>query len=455
MQFGGGFHHDHDGVGGPGNGESKTVCLDAKIGLEIQNRRIGQQPGGYGKPGSRGKGWPAGGARQGENGRNRSIHEGGRIHCGRGVSLEKYRLKTGAITKSIEANAADSSRDDDIGKAGVIKGIIANTGNGGGKHHAFQGRAILKYGNPDASDAVGNSDGGQFGAIIKCVVADVRDTGGDGEASQTVTVVECGAADAGDIGSQRNVGQADAIEKYRIPNGGNSIADREASQPGTICKDKAAEITKAVAEGDGRRQAGAIVKCAVTKVGEAGRNGGSGQRAAVIKGVVADARDATGNDDTGQVGAVNWDHDKEGEAEFWPSGDNEGAQLVFGSSSNVTSTELLALDRLLEELGGDTEENFLKIHFAVNNRGYDLCNLTAEAVQDEPLHIFSGACFTDVRKDAAYELFELFYPEAYQAWKSSTCDGLIFDEDRFIDSPGFSVDEVRFGGKAVLLVLPQ
>ena len=71
------------------------------------------------------------------------------------------------------------------------------------------------------------------------------------------------------------------------------------------------------------------------------------------------------------------------------------------------------------------------------------------------MNLFSGACFTDVRKDAAYELFELFYPEAYQAWKSSTCDGLIFDEDRFIDSPGFSVDEVRFGGKAVLLVLPQ
>lgn len=152
---------------------------------------------------------------------------------------------------------------------------------------------------------------------------------------------------------------------------------------------------------------------------------------------------------------VNWDHDLRGEAEFWPSGDREEVQLLFRGRNSVSGAELLALDRLLEELGGDTEENFLKIHFAVNIQGCDLCSLTAEAVEDEPLHIFSGGCFTDVRKDAAYELFELFYPEAYQAWEDSKCDGLIFDEDRFLDSPVFSVDEVKLGGKAVLLVVSR
>src|ERR1039458_6259800 len=59
---------------------------------------------------------------------------------------------------------------------------------------------------------------------------------------------------------------------------------------------------------------------------------------------------------------VNWDHDLEGEAEFWPSGDNDGVQLLFKNSSSVTAAELRALDELLDELGGDSDVNFLRIH---------------------------------------------------------------------------------------------
>jgi hypothetical protein len=71
------------------------------------------------------------------------------------------------------------------------------------------------------------------------------------------------------------------------------------------------------------------------------------------------------------------------------------------------------------------------------------------------VQIFFGDCFTDARKEAAYELFELYYPEEYKVWEKSQCDGLIFDQDRFLDSPVFGVDEVRLGGKAVVLVVPQ
>src|SRR4051812_44694891 len=63
---------------------------------------------------------------------------------------------------------------------------------------------------------------------------------------------------------------------------------------------------------------------------------------------------------------INWDHDQKGEAEFWPSGDSPGVQLVCGKRSSVTSSELVALDKLLSDLGSDSDENFLRIHFAVN-----------------------------------------------------------------------------------------
>ena len=152
---------------------------------------------------------------------------------------------------------------------------------------------------------------------------------------------------------------------------------------------------------------------------------------------------------------VNWEHDADGEAEFWPSGDHPGVQLLFRHRSAVTAADLRALDCLLHDLGGDTEENFLRLHHAVSCSGYDLRSLTAEQVEDQFLHVFRGSNFTDLRREAAYELFELYYPEAYAAWEQSRCDGLIFDTDRFLDSPGFSVEEVRLGNQVALLIAPQ
>ena len=149
---------------------------------------------------------------------------------------------------------------------------------------------------------------------------------------------------------------------------------------------------------------------------------------------------------------VNWDHDLEGEAEFWPSGDNDGVQLLFKNSSSVTAAELRALDELLDELGGDSDVNFLRIHYAMSVCGGDLEELSAGQIEDQNLQIYFGDCFTDARNEAAHELFELYYPEEFRVWEKSQCDGLVFDAGRFLDSPGFSVEEVRIGNKAVLLV---
>lgn len=151
---------------------------------------------------------------------------------------------------------------------------------------------------------------------------------------------------------------------------------------------------------------------------------------------------------------ISWNHDLLGEAEFWPSGDRAEVKVLF--PRNVTGSELLALDRLLDELGGDSEENFLRIHFALSSCGKDLAELTEAEIEDSSPQIFFGECFTDARREAAYELFEIYYPEAYQAWEKGTCDGLIFDADRFLDSPAWSVEEVKLGASRVaVLVAPQ
>lgn len=151
---------------------------------------------------------------------------------------------------------------------------------------------------------------------------------------------------------------------------------------------------------------------------------------------------------------VNWDHDAQGEAEFWPSGDRPEVLRVFNRSS-VTATELLDLDRLLDELGGDSTENFLRVHYAVNILGADLSGLDAGQVEDQFLHLFLGTNFLDLRREAAFELFELYHPEEFRVWDQSTCDGLIFDTDRFLDSPVFFVEKVALGDQKALLVAPQ
>ena len=115
----------------------------------------------------------------------------------------------------------------------------------------------------------------------------------------------------------------------------------------------------------------------------------------------------------------------------------------------------MALEQLLGELGGDSDENYLRIYCAQEFTGKDICSLLVSDVEDQITHISIGTSFIDLRKEAAFELFELYYPEAYAAWEKCNCDGLIFDEDRFLDSPSFSTEELTFGDQKVLLVSPQ
>jgi hypothetical protein len=153
---------------------------------------------------------------------------------------------------------------------------------------------------------------------------------------------------------------------------------------------------------------------------------------------------------------VEWDETKPGEAEFWPAGDNRGISLIFKNKSAVTAVDLCVADVLLDALGGDSDENYLKIYYAVCVCGLAFASLNAAKIEEETLHIYFGNSFHEMRKKAAYELFEVYWPELYKMYGGSNCDGLLFDPRRFLDSPSFYTEELRFGKVgAALLVAPR
>ena len=148
---------------------------------------------------------------------------------------------------------------------------------------------------------------------------------------------------------------------------------------------------------------------------------------------------------------VQWDHDKAGEAEFWPSGDDHLISGVF--PGNVTGADLAALAELLEQLDGDRDENLLRIQFACQVQGEDFRTLTAARLDDVRPMIFYGDTFMDARKTAAFELFETFWPDLYKAWEGDSIGVLTFDWDSFIDSPIWATHEVDLGNHRVLMII--
>lgn len=91
----------------------------------------------------------------------------------------------------------------------------------------------------------------------------------------------------------------------------------------------------------------------------------------------------------------------------------------------------------------------------MNICGTPLAKLSRELIEDQHVYVFIGINFVDLRRKAAYELFELYYPDEYRIWNHSVCDGLIFDCDRFLDSPCFFVEEVTLAEQTALLIAPR
>lgn len=136
------------------------------------------------------------------------------------------------------------------------------------------------------------------------------------------------------------------------------------------------------------------------------------------------------------------------EAEFWPSGDNALVAALLDWKTTKPS-ELLALDALMTQVG----EHPLIAAIALIRDGYRISEITEDLLDERSVHVFKADTFMSARKNAAYELFELYWPEAYKTWEAgSHPDGLHFDVEAFLDSPQCSVTEVELGPRCIVLV---
>ncbi len=152
---------------------------------------------------------------------------------------------------------------------------------------------------------------------------------------------------------------------------------------------------------------------------------------------------------------VAWNHGADGEAEFWPSGDHAGVSILCADRSAVTGSDLLALDRALDALGGDDLDNFLRIHCAVNVHGMALDDITPERLDALCIRILRGTNFPDLWRAASQDIFDAYYAGDYRpAEETDYTQGTIALED-ILEWECWHVEELRFGGDYVLLIVAQ
>ncbi len=128
---------------------------------------------------------------------------------------------------------------------------------------------------------------------------------------------------------------------------------------------------------------------------------------------------------------LEWDHDADGEAEFWPHGCNPFTSYLLPNSA-CTDSEVREVIRIFDELDGRPEELAKAIY--MRDCGTPLEDITREAIDDSCLYVFGPGWFHDLIKQAAFELFELFWPAAYECWEKNSVPGLRFDPGDFVES---------------------
>jgi len=140
---------------------------------------------------------------------------------------------------------------------------------------------------------------------------------------------------------------------------------------------------------------------------------------------------------------IHWDHDARGETEFWPSGSHPGVNLLFTNRRTIHPWELVALHRILKQLGDNSIYILLRLHFVVNVLGVALDQVNAEMIADPIMMTLHGSCLYDLRKEAAYELFATYFSALHLSWEDCPTDGMRFEAEDFLDSPMWIVEEVE------------
>ncbi len=150
---------------------------------------------------------------------------------------------------------------------------------------------------------------------------------------------------------------------------------------------------------------------------------------------------------------VDWDPERDGEAEFRPLGDRRELVLAIGEGSAITASELLALDRLLQAAGGDRVEVCLRLRHALKQPGRHLSTVTAAELTNPDLHVFFGSPLTELRAAAVAHLVERYRPEVYRGWKSSVSACLPQDPEAYLRREMSSVETLTLASRFALLVV--
>jgi hypothetical protein len=150
---------------------------------------------------------------------------------------------------------------------------------------------------------------------------------------------------------------------------------------------------------------------------------------------------------------LHWGEDDQGEGEFWPSGDKPEMTLLFDEVDGTIDGEgqLLALVKLLDHLGGDAAENYLRIRHAMNWLKMDIHELPMRVLDLLPVHIFVGTALAEVEDHAVGELAECC-PGHH--WGGPATEARTF-LDGLRSDPAWGLETVTFGDKVALLVWPE
>lgn len=144
---------------------------------------------------------------------------------------------------------------------------------------------------------------------------------------------------------------------------------------------------------------------------------------------------------------LNWDHDADGEAEFWPDGSNPFVKKLLPGSS-CSAEEVRQVARIVEELDGEPT-NLAKAVY-LRDRGDALETISREIIDEACLYVFGPGWFFELQKEAALELFELLWPDAYKLWEEHAIPGLQFDSESFLEH--FSTLELKLAEGGYLVV---
>ena len=157
---------------------------------------------------------------------------------------------------------------------------------------------------------------------------------------------------------------------------------------------------------------------------------------------------------------IYYDHDLKGETEFWPAGDCWGVALIFKGLNNgghCAWNEVLCLQRLLQDMGGDTITNYALIYHALHFNGEKLHGytfLTADKILDCNLTVIIGEnneTIQELESRAAYDILETYHPDIFKML-NNPIDGLSFDASRFLHSGTFGISQIKLENQHILII---